>query len=53
VIVRHDDATREFAYDRNSSVGRLARALDEAPVRGWTVLSVRSDWKQVYPAAGR
>jgi phosphoserine phosphatase len=53
VIVRHDDATREFAYDRNSSVGRLARALDEAPARGWTVLSVRSDWKQVYPAAGR
>jgi phosphoserine phosphatase len=53
VIVRHDDATREFAYDRNSSVGRLARALDEAPVRGWTVVSVRSDWKQVYPAAGR
>jgi phosphoserine phosphatase len=53
VIVRHDDATREFAYDRNSSVGRLARALDEAPARGWTVVSVRSDWKQVYPAAGR
>jgi len=53
VIVHHDDATREFAYDRNSSVGRLARALDEAPARGWTVLSVRSDWKQVYPAAGR
>jgi phosphoserine phosphatase len=53
VIVHHDDATREFAYDRNSSVGRLARALDEAPARRWTVLSVRSDWKQVYPAAGR
>ena len=53
VIVRHDDAAREFAYDRNSSIGRLARGLDEAPARGWTVLSVRSDWKQVYPAAAR
>ena len=53
VIVRHDDAAREFAYDRNSSIGRLARGLDEAPARGWTVVSVRSDWKQVYPAAAR
>jgi phosphoserine phosphatase len=49
VIVRHDDATREFAYDRASPVGRLARALDEAPQRGWTVVSIRDDWKTVYP----
>jgi hypothetical protein len=34
VIVRHDDAEREFAYDRNSHVGRLARGLDEGPARG-------------------
>jgi phosphoserine phosphatase len=53
VIVHHDDAAREFAYDRKSSIGQLARGLDEAPARGWTVLSVRSDWKQVYPAPGR
>jgi phosphoserine phosphatase len=50
VIVRHDDAAREFAYDRSSPVGRLARALDEAPRRGWTVVSVQRDWKVVYPA---
>jgi hypothetical protein len=50
VIVRHDDAAREFAYDRTSPVGRLARALNEAPQRGWTVASIRDDWKTVYPA---
>jgi phosphoserine phosphatase len=49
VIVRHDDAAREFAYDRASPVGRLARALDEAPQRGWTVVGIRDDWKTVYP----
>jgi phosphoglycolate phosphatase-like HAD superfamily hydrolase len=51
LIVHHDDADREFAYDRASSVGRLDRALDEAPRRGWTVTSIKSDWKTVYPAA--
>jgi phosphoserine phosphatase len=51
LIVHHDDADREFAYDRASPVGRLDRALDEAPRRGWTVTSIKSDWKTVYPAA--
>ena len=36
LIVHHDDAEREFAYDRESHIGRLARGLDEAPARGWT-----------------
>ncbi|MBM4201020.1 MAG: haloacid dehalogenase-like hydrolase [Gammaproteobacteria bacterium] len=49
LIVRHDDAAREFAYDRQSTVGRLDRALDEAPRRGWTVVSMKSDWRTVYP----
>jgi len=53
VIVRHDDAEREFAYDRNSHVGRLARGLDEAPARGWTLVSMKSDWNQVYPTPRR
>jgi len=48
VIVHHDDAQREFAYDRTSHVGRLNRGLDEGPARGWTVVSVKNDWKQVY-----
>jgi hypothetical protein len=53
MIVRHDDAAREFAYDRDSHVGRLARGLDEGPARGWTVVSMKNDWKRVYPAEAR
>jgi phosphoserine phosphatase len=49
MIVRHDDAEREYAYDRESHVGRLARALDEAPARGWHVISMRDDWRRVFP----
>lgn len=50
LIVRHTDAAREFAYDRSSSIGRLDKALDEAPARGWTVVDMKADWKVVYPA---
>jgi phosphoglycolate phosphatase-like HAD superfamily hydrolase len=49
VIVHHDDAAREFAYDRTSHVGRLARGLDEAPARGWTVVSMKADWETIHP----
>ena len=49
MIVRHDDAEREYAYDRDSHVGRLARALDEAPQRGWQVISLRDGWSRVFP----
>jgi phosphoserine phosphatase len=51
VLVRHDDAVREFAYDRKSPFGRLDRGLDEASMRGWTVVSMKDDWKQVYAPA--
>ncbi|MDX2167742.1 MAG: HAD family hydrolase [Deltaproteobacteria bacterium] len=51
MLVHHDDAARELAYDRLSGVGRLARGLDEAPQRGWTVVSMRDDWAAVYPRA--
>jgi phosphoserine phosphatase len=53
VIVRHDDAAREFAYDRNSSIGRLVRGLDEGPARGWTIVSMKNDWKYVYPGGAK
>jgi hypothetical protein len=49
MLVHHDDAEREYAYDRESHIGRLARALDEAPQRGWPVISMRSDWARVFP----
>jgi hypothetical protein len=48
LIVHHTDAEREYAYDRDSPVGRLGRALDEAPARGWTVVDMRRDWRIVF-----
>jgi hypothetical protein len=49
LIVHHDDAEREFAYDRESHVGKLARGLDEGPQRGWTIVSMKDDWKTIFP----
>jgi phosphoglycolate phosphatase-like HAD superfamily hydrolase len=48
LILHHDDAAREFAYDRKSAFGRLDRALDEAGRRGWTVVSMKNDWTRVF-----
>jgi hypothetical protein len=48
LILHHTDAKREWAYDRDSHVGRLARGLDEAPARGWTVVNMARDWKRVF-----
>ena len=49
LIVHHTDAAREWAYDRTSHIGTLARGLDEAGKRGWTVVDMRQDWKVIYP----
>lgn len=49
LIVHHDDAEREVAYDRESHFGKLAKGLDEGPGRGWTIVSMKNDWKQVFP----
>jgi len=49
LIVHHTDAAREWAYDRASHIGTLARGLDEAGKRGWTVVDMRQDWKVIYP----
>ena len=49
VIVHHNDAEREYAYDRKSHVGKLDKGLDAAPVRGWTVVSMKGDWTAVFP----
>jgi phosphoserine phosphatase len=48
LYLHHDDADREWAYDRESSVGRLDAGLDEAAARGWTVVSMRNDWTTVF-----
>lgn len=49
LLVHHTDAEREWAYDRDSSIGKLTRGLDEAPNRGWVVVDMKRDWKHVFP----
>lgn len=49
MFVHHDDAEREYAYDRDSHIGRLARGLDEAPRRGWQLISMKNDWARIFP----
>ena len=50
LIVHHTDAEREYAYDRNTEFGRLDTALDAAAVNQWTVVDMKADWKQIFPA---
>jgi len=49
LYIHHTDAEREWAYDRQSPIGRLDKGLDEAQARGWTVVDMRKDWKHVFP----
>ena len=51
LLVHHDDPKREWAYDRYSRVGTLDEALDAAAAKGWTVVSMRTDWISVFPDA--
>jgi phosphoglycolate phosphatase-like HAD superfamily hydrolase len=48
-LVHHTDEVREYAYDRTSKIGKLDQALDEATVKGWTVVDMKSDWKAIFP----
>lgn len=48
VIIHHTDGDREFAYDRQSKVGRLDKSLDVAKQQGWTIVDMKRDWKQIY-----
>ena len=49
LLVHHTDAEREYAYDRQSSVGRLDKALEAAKRQGWTVVDMKQDWKRIFP----
>jgi phosphoglycolate phosphatase-like HAD superfamily hydrolase len=53
LIVHHTDAEREWAYDRNSSIGRLDKALDTAQAEGWTIVDTKDDWKRVFSFEGK
>jgi phosphoserine phosphatase len=54
MLVFHDDATREYAYGpaqglAPSKVGTFTQALwDEAKKKGWTVISMKNDWKRIF-----
>jgi phosphoglycolate phosphatase-like HAD superfamily hydrolase len=49
LLVHHNDAIREFAYDRTPSIGQLDKALDEANAKGWTVVDMKNDWRRIFP----
>jgi hypothetical protein len=49
-IVHHTAAERDYAYDRESKVGKLDKVLDEASAKGWTVVDMMQDWKAVFPS---
>jgi hypothetical protein len=49
LYVHHTDAEREWAYDREASMGRLDKGLDQAQAKGWTLVDMKQDWKVIYP----
>ncbi|MEN8799305.1 MAG: HAD family hydrolase [Flavobacteriaceae bacterium] len=49
LYLHHTDAEREWAYDRESHIGKLDKGLDEAHAKGWTVIDMKKDWKVIYP----
>lgn len=50
IYIHHTDAEREWAYDRESHIGGFNVGWDEAEAKGWTIVDMASDWKQIYPA---
>lgn len=49
LYVHHTDAEREYAYDRDSHIGKLDKGLDEAAANGWTVVDMKNDWAAIWP----
>jgi hypothetical protein len=51
VLVHHTDGVREYQYDANpTGSGKLVEALKDAPKRGWTVVSMKDDWTEIFSA---
>jgi len=49
IYIHHTDAEREWAYDRDSHIGKLDKGLDQANSENWTVVDMKNDWKEIYP----
>ncbi len=47
--LHHTDAEREWAYDRQSRIGRLDKGPDEAEAKGWMIVDMKGDWNRIYP----
>jgi predicted extracellular nuclease len=52
MLVHHTDSEREYSYDRESKVGKLDKALDEASAAHWVVIDMKKDWKNIFPHTG-
>jgi hypothetical protein len=48
VLIHHDDGDREYAYDRDTNIGKLDRGLTDAAANGWFVSSIKNDWSRVF-----
>ena len=50
MLVHHDDGVREYAYDAQAKVGTLSDSLRaEAARKGWVVISMKKDWRRIFP----
>ena len=49
LYLHHTDSVREWAYDRNSHIGKFDKGLDEAIAKKWTIIDMEKDWKIVFP----
>jgi hypothetical protein len=49
MIVHHTDSVLEWAYDRQSHIGRLEKGLDDAAKYNWRMVDMKEDWKRIYP----
>lgn len=47
-LLHHTDVDREYAYDRQSHVGKLDKALDEAQRQGWLIVDMKRDWLRIF-----
>ncbi|MBK0326578.1 haloacid dehalogenase-like hydrolase, partial [Rhodobacteraceae bacterium F11138] len=48
-FVHHTDAEREYAYDRETHIGKLDKGLDAAAENGWLLIDMKTDWKTIFP----
>ena len=49
VYIHHTDADREWAYDRDSHIGKFDKGLDEAKAKGWVLVDMKNEWKTIFP----